>query len=75
MFVANGDVKRAFDDPNPAQARPLFMILGLAASHFGWPPGLLAAFRDENDPLHGLMNFSRDPWPTLLSVAQGDVAS
>jgi pimeloyl-ACP methyl ester carboxylesterase len=45
MFAVNGDVKLAFDDLGPATGRPLLMIMGMAASRFWWPPGLLAAFQ------------------------------
>jgi pimeloyl-ACP methyl ester carboxylesterase len=43
MFAVNGDVKVAFDDLGPAAGRPLLMIMGMAASRFWWPPGLLTA--------------------------------
>ena len=45
MFAVNGDVKLAFDDLGPATGRPLLMIMGMAASRFWFPPGLLAALQ------------------------------
>ena len=45
-FAVNGDVRLAYDDPGPPGGDPLLMIIGLGASRFWWPPGLLDCLRE-----------------------------
>jgi pimeloyl-ACP methyl ester carboxylesterase len=43
----NGAVRLAYDDLGPPGGAPILMLMGLAASRFWWPPGLLAALQAE----------------------------
>jgi pimeloyl-ACP methyl ester carboxylesterase len=45
-FAVNGDVRLAYDDLGPPGADPLLMVMGLGASRFWWPPGLLDCLRE-----------------------------
>src|SRR5918911_575133 len=40
-FAMNGAVRLAYDDLGPATGEPLLMIMGLGASRFWWPVGML----------------------------------
>lgn len=42
-FATNGTVRIAYDDAGGAGLEPLLMVMGLGASRFWWPQGLLAA--------------------------------
>ena len=44
-FAVNGDVRLAYDDLGPPGADPLLMLMGLGASRFWWPPGLVRYLR------------------------------
>jgi pimeloyl-ACP methyl ester carboxylesterase len=48
VFAVNGTVRLAYDDLGPAGGEPILMLMGLAASRFWWPPGLLAALQAED---------------------------
>jgi pimeloyl-ACP methyl ester carboxylesterase len=45
-FAINGAVRLAYDDLGPAAGEPLLMIMGLGASRFWWPEGLLQCLQD-----------------------------
>jgi pimeloyl-ACP methyl ester carboxylesterase len=45
-FATNGAVRLAYEDLGPEGATPLLMIMGLAASRFWWPQGLLECLQD-----------------------------
>jgi pimeloyl-ACP methyl ester carboxylesterase len=45
-FATNSDVRLAYDDLGPVGGDPLLMIMGLAASRFWWPQGLLESLQD-----------------------------
>ncbi|MEV6492812.1 alpha/beta hydrolase [Actinoplanes sp. NPDC051633] len=47
MFAVNGAVRLAYDDLGPPGGEPILMLMGLAASRFWWPPGLLTALQAE----------------------------
>jgi len=42
----NGSVRLAYDDLGPAVADPLLMIMGLGASRFWWPQGLIGCLQE-----------------------------
>ena len=43
----NGAVRLAYDDLGPPGGEPILMLMGLAASRFWWPPGLLTALHEQ----------------------------
>ncbi|MGK5683630.1 alpha/beta fold hydrolase [Actinoplanes sp. URMC 104] len=45
MFAVNGAVRVAYDDLGPPGGEPILLMMGLAASRFWWPPGLLDALQ------------------------------
>jgi pimeloyl-ACP methyl ester carboxylesterase len=45
-FASNGAVRLAYDDLGPAAGEPLLMILGVGASRFWWPHGLLVYLQE-----------------------------
>ncbi len=45
-FALNGSVRLAYDDLGPAGADPLLMIMGLGASRFWWPQGLIGCLQE-----------------------------
>lgn len=47
VFATNGAVRLGYDDLGPPDAEPILMLMGLAASRFWWPPGLLTALQAE----------------------------
>jgi pimeloyl-ACP methyl ester carboxylesterase len=47
VFAVNGAVRLAYDDLGPPGGEPILMLMGLAASRFWWPPGLLTALQAE----------------------------
>jgi len=47
VFAVNGAVRLAYDDLGPPGGAPMLMLMGLAASRFWWPPGLLTALQAE----------------------------
>src|SRR5690349_15525513 len=55
-FASNGAVRLAYDDLGPAGGDPLLMIMGLAASRFWWPQGLLQCLQE-----HGFRPAVFDP--------------
>ena len=42
-YARNGDVRIAYEDLGGAGGDPLLLVMGLAASRFWWPPGLVDA--------------------------------
>jgi pimeloyl-ACP methyl ester carboxylesterase len=46
-FAINGAVRLAYDDLGPAAGDPLLMIMGLGASRFWWPEGLLQGLQNQ----------------------------
>jgi pimeloyl-ACP methyl ester carboxylesterase len=46
-FTVNGAVRLAYDDLGPATGDPLLMIMGLGASRFWWPQGLLQCLQNQ----------------------------
>jgi pimeloyl-ACP methyl ester carboxylesterase len=47
VLAINGAVRLAYDDLGPPGGEPILMLMGLAASRFWWPPGLLSALQAE----------------------------
>jgi pimeloyl-ACP methyl ester carboxylesterase len=45
-FAINGAVRLAYDDLGPPEGDPLLMLMGMAASRFWWPQGLLHSLKD-----------------------------
>src|SRR5215217_1094380 len=45
--ASNGAVRLAYDDLGPAAGEPLLMIMGLGASRFWWPEGLLQCLQGQ----------------------------
>lgn len=48
VFARNGSVLIAYDDLGPPDGEAILMLMGLAASRFWWPPGLLHALQAEH---------------------------
>src|SRR6266536_1923535 len=78
----NGAVRLAYDDLGPAAGDPLLMIMGLGASRFWWPRGLLqclqeqgfrpAVFdlRDSGESTHMSKGSAAGPYRTMLRRRQ-----
>jgi pimeloyl-ACP methyl ester carboxylesterase len=47
VFAVNGTTRLAYDDLGPPGGEPILMLMGLAASRYWWPPGLLTALQAE----------------------------
>jgi pimeloyl-ACP methyl ester carboxylesterase len=45
-FAINGAVRLAYDDLGPPAGDPLLMMMGIGASRFWWPQGLLQCLRE-----------------------------
>src|SRR5690242_18089219 len=45
-FAINGAVRLAYDDLGPPAGDPLLMIMGMGASRFWWPQGLLQCLQE-----------------------------
>jgi pimeloyl-ACP methyl ester carboxylesterase len=81
-FVRNGGVQIAYRDLGPAAGDPLLMIMGLGASRFWWPPGLLqclqehgfrpAVFdlRDSGESTHMAQAATAGPYRAMLRRGQ-----
>jgi pimeloyl-ACP methyl ester carboxylesterase len=46
-FAVNGAVRLAYDDLGPPTGDPLLMIMGMGASRFWWPQGLLQRLQEQ----------------------------
>src|SRR3954471_7549875 len=81
-FALNGPVRLAYDDLGPADGDPLLMIMGLGASRFWWPQGLIeclqerrfrpAVFdlRDSGESTHVARASTASPYRTMLRRRQ-----
>jgi pimeloyl-ACP methyl ester carboxylesterase len=45
-FAHHGPVQIAYEDLGPAEGEPLLMVMGLGASRFWWPQGLIRCLQD-----------------------------
>src|SRR4051794_12886877 len=45
-FARNAGIRLAYQDLGPTAGEPLLMIMGLGASRFWWPPGLLRCLQE-----------------------------
>jgi pimeloyl-ACP methyl ester carboxylesterase len=81
-FALNGSVRLAYDDLGPVAGDPLLMIMGLGASRFWWPQGLIeclqerrfrpAVFdlRDSGESTHVERGSTASPYRTMLRRRQ-----
>lgn len=81
-FAVNGEFRLAYDDLGPVTGDPLLLIMGLGASRFWWPRGLIehlqeqrfrpAVFdlRDSGESTHASRASTASPYRTMLRRRQ-----